>query len=148
MLNEREQNIVHVFIWLAKVMIEELGEEKAFHLLRRWIREVGIEQFKAMSQRQELPPEDAKAGFVLAQSIGEGLGMKLEVVENTPKRIRYRAKECPIAQACDRLGVSGQNLCQKVLTPAMNNIMGSVIPGLKWSAEWGTIGGCRYQIGR
>ena len=56
-------------------------------------------------------------------------------------------KECPIAQACDRLGVSGQNLCQKVLALAMNNIMGSVIPRLKRSAEWGPIGGFRYQIG-
>ncbi len=148
MLNEREQNIVHVLIWLAKVMIEELGEEKAFHLLRRWVREVGVEQFNAMSQSQELPLGDTKAGFVLARSFGEGLGMKLEVVEDTPKRIRYRAKECPIAQACDRIGVSGQKLCQKVLAPAMNNIMGSVIPGLKWSVEWGPIGGCRYQIGR
>jgi hypothetical protein len=148
MLNEREQNIVHVLIWLVKVMIEELGEEKAFHLLRRWVREVGIEQFNGMSQSQELPLEETKAGFVLARSLGEGLGMKLELMEDTPKRIRYRAKECPIAQACDRIGVSGQKLCQKVLVPTMNNIMGSVIPGLKWSAEWGPIGGCRYQIGR
>jgi hypothetical protein len=148
MINEREQNIVYVIIWLAKVMIEELWEEKAFHLLRRWVREVGIEQFNAMRHSQELPLEDAKAGFVLARSFGESLGMKLEVVEDTPKKIRYRVKECPIAQSCDRLGVSGQNLCQKVLAPAMNNIMGSVIPGLKWSPEWGPIGGCRYQIGR
>ncbi len=148
MLNEREQNIVHALAWLAKVMIEELGEENAFHLLRRWVREVGMEQFKALSQHLELPPEGAKAGFVLVRSFGEGLGMKLEVVEETPRRVRYRAKECPIAQACDRLGISGQNLCQKVLAPAMNNIMGSVIPGLKWAAEWGPIGGCRYQIGR
>ena len=32
-----------------------------------------------------------KREFILARSFGEGLGMKLEVVEDTPKRIRYRA---------------------------------------------------------
>ena len=74
--------------------------------------------------------------------------MKFEVVEENPKRIRYRVKECPIALACDQAGLSGQALCQKVLSPAMNNIMGAVIPGLKWTVEWGSIGGCRYQIGR
>jgi L-2-amino-thiazoline-4-carboxylic acid hydrolase len=148
MLNEREQSIIQAVIRLAKVLIEELGEEEAFHLLRRWIREIGMEHFLVLSQRLELPPEEARAGFALAKAIGENLGMRPEVIEDTPKRVRYRVKECPIAAACDRVGVPGQSLCNRVISPALNNIMGSVFPGLKWSVEWGPIGGCRYQIGR
>jgi len=93
-----------------KTLTEEFGMERALALNTKMLESLGTMQGKKMKEEAGIKEFDAKAACSLLKTTPENVGMKLEVVEESPQRVVTRTGKCPIYEAGQMVGLDAKTM--------------------------------------
>lgn len=118
----------------VKAVSQDIGMERAIGLLAKTAENMGAMQGQMMKQQAGNKKFDAKTAASLMTAIPRELGIKFEVIEQSPKKVVVKAGKCPLYEAAQMLGMDGkaiEAMCQassarfeatlvKQLNPSLN----------------------------
>jgi hypothetical protein len=93
-----------LFSAYINTVAQEIGMERAVGLMTKMSENMGAMQGKMMKEQSGLKEFDAKAAWPLLRTAPEGLGISLQVVEESPKRVVVKSGRCSVYEAARMLG--------------------------------------------
>jgi hypothetical protein len=87
----------------VNMVAQEIGMERAVSLMTKTFENMGAMQGQMMKEQAHIKEFDAKTAWSLLKTTPEDLGIKFQVIEESPKRVVVKAAKCPIYEAAQML---------------------------------------------
>jgi len=87
---------------------QEIGMERAVSLMTRTCENMGVMGGQMLKEQARIKEFDAKTASSLLTAFTKDIGMKVQVVEESPKRVVVRNGSCPVYEAARTLGMDGK----------------------------------------
>jgi hypothetical protein len=78
---------------------QEMGMEKALALQTKMCENMGALQGQMFKGQNPNKDFDAKAAYLMIKTVDDTLGLVTEVLEESPQKVRFKCKQCPIYEA-------------------------------------------------
>jgi hypothetical protein len=114
---------------------QDIGMERALSLMTKVCENMGAMQGKMIKEQSGIKEFDAKTASSLLRSIPEGLGISMEVVEESPKRVVGKVGKCSIYEAAHMLGMDTktiETMCRAGSNRVMETIAKQLNPNLSF----------------
>jgi hypothetical protein len=89
---------------------QEIGMERALALYTKMEEEMGAASGKMIKEQAGVEEIDAKTAQTLIGSSLEGIGMRFEVLEESPQRVVFKPGKCPVYEAARMLGMDHETI--------------------------------------
>jgi hypothetical protein len=89
---------------------QEIGMERALSLMTKVCENMGATQGKMMKEQSGIKEFDAKAASSLLRTVPEGLGISMEVLEESPKKVVGKVEKCSVYEAAQMLGMDAKTI--------------------------------------
>jgi len=126
------------FTWFEayfNTVAQEIGMERALSLFTKMCENMGAMQGRMMKDQAGIKEFDAKAAWSLMRTTPEGLGLSMEVVEESPQRVVVRFRKCPIYEAAQMLGMDAktiETMCRTSTERLMGTLAKQLNPNLSY----------------
>jgi predicted hydrocarbon binding protein len=117
----------------TNTVAQEIGMERAVSLMTKMSENIGAMQGKMMKQQSGIKEFDAKAAASLLRTVPEGLGLSLEVLEESPKRVVHKIRKCSVYEAAHMLGINAkaiETMCRASSARFMDTFAKQLNPNL------------------
>jgi len=94
----------------VNTVAQEIGMERAVSLMTKAFENMGVMQGQMMKQQAGIKEYDAQTAWSLLKTTPEDLGIKFQVIEQSPKKVVVKAGKCPIYEAAQTLGLDGKTI--------------------------------------
>ena len=111
---------------------QEIGMERALGLMTKMCEGMGTMQGQILKQQAGIEQADAKAALALARTVPEGLGVALEVIEESSQKAAWKAGGCPVCEAAQMLGMDAKSFCRAGPSRFMDAVVKQLNPNLSW----------------
>ena len=121
-----------------KTVAEEIGMDKAVSLHEKMFETMGEMQGQMIKEKAGTEEIDTKAALSLAKDVPASLGISMEVLEESPKKISFKASKCPIYEAAQMMGVDPETietLCRKGPVKFMDTMTKQLNPNLSYQLQ-------------
>ena len=135
-------------ILIIKLAIDEFGLEKMRPVIKRWMETTATMLWKRKMEELGIKGGSPSDFFKCIRGWGKESGIFQELLEETPKRVRYRICDCQIYDACKRVGMDPRDFCENGIFLSMEKVPEFINPKLKWTATYNPDRkeGCHYEI--
>jgi hypothetical protein len=119
-------------------VVKEVGEEKALNLLKDMGKTMGVMQgkmLKSQVRRDKIKDITPSIAGSLSGGVIEGLGIKTEIIEETPEKIIFKINKCPVYEAAKLMGLASEELCRHSAVPFMDTMVKQIDPNLGYELE-------------
>jgi hypothetical protein len=89
---------------------QEIGMERALALQTKMGEQMGTLQAMMMKEQSGIKQFDAKVAWSLIRTIPDSLGVSIEVVEESPRRVVVKCGRCSIYEAAQMLGMDAKTI--------------------------------------
>jgi len=97
-----------MFYAYVNTVAQEIGMERAVSLITKTCEYLGTMQGQILKEQARISECDAKTARSLMKTLTEDTGMKVQVIEESPKRVVIRSGNCPVYEAARTLGMDGK----------------------------------------
>ena len=114
---------------------EEIGIDRAMSLFNKMSETMGTMQGKMMKEQAGFVEIDTKAAWSAVKTYPESLGIKTEVVEESPQEVVVRLGKCPIYSAAQRMGLDArtiETMCINFSARLMDAVIKQFDPNLSY----------------
>ncbi|GAI19116.1 unnamed protein product [marine sediment metagenome] len=119
----------------VNTVAQEIGMERALALHTKMCETAGSMQGKMMKEQAGIKEFDAKAAYSLAKAIPEGIGLALEVLEESPTRVRFKCGRCSIYDGHQAGGLDDktrETMCRAGSLRFMDTMVKQLNPNLSY----------------
>lgn len=121
-----------------KTVAEEIGMDQALSLHKKMFETMGAMQGEMIKKQAGTEEIDTKAALSLAKSAPESLGISMEVIEESPQKISFKVRKCPIYEAAQMMGVDAETietLCRNGPVKFMDAMTKQLDPNLSYKLQ-------------
>ena len=125
---------IYSYAYLTMVA-EEIGMERAIALQTKMCEARGAIDGKTIKEQAGIEEFDAKAAASLAENYVESIGMRLEVIEESPQKVSFKVVRCPLYEAAQAVGLEDeiiQALCRAGPVRNMDSMVKQLNPNLNY----------------
>jgi hypothetical protein len=125
---------IYYFAYLSMVA-EEIGMERAIALQNKMCEERGSLDGKMIKEQAGVEEFDAKAVASLAENYVESIGIRSEVIGESPQKVRFKIGRCPLYEAAQAVGLEDEtieDLCRAGPVRNMDSIVKQLSPNLNY----------------
>ncbi|MCK4736562.1 MAG: L-2-amino-thiazoline-4-carboxylic acid hydrolase [Methanophagales archaeon] len=90
---------------------QEIGMERALALYTKMCENMAAMQAKMMKEQAGIKEFDAKAAWSLLKTTPDSVGCSIEVVEESPRRVRVKIGKCAVYEAAQTMGLDLKAFC-------------------------------------
>jgi len=119
----------------TNTVAQEIGMERALSLMTKMCENMGAMQGKMMKEQSGIKEFDAKAAASLLKTVPEGLGISVEVLEESPKKVVHKVRKCSVYEAAHMLGMDAktiETMCRASSARFMETIAKQLNPNLSF----------------
>ena len=119
----------------VNTVAQEIGMERALALGAKMCEAMGVTQGKMMKEQAGIKEFDAKVAYSLAKALPEGLGLALEVLEESPTRVRFKCGRCSNYDGLQAGGLDGktrETMCRSGSLRLMDAVVKQFDPKLSY----------------
>ena len=98
---------IYYFAYLTTVA-HEIGMERAIAMQAKMCEERGAIDGKIIKEQTDINEFDAIAAASLAENYVESIGVSPEVIEESPKKVSFKALSCPLYEAAQTVGLEDE----------------------------------------
>ena len=117
----------------TNTVAQEIGMERAVSLMTKMCENMGAIQGKMMKEQAGIKEFDAKAAWSLLRTTPEGLGLSIEVLEESPERVVVKVGKCSVYEAAHMLGMDAktiETMCRASSEKFMDTVAKQLNPNL------------------
>jgi len=132
--NGAKSAYTHYFDYLTTVA-QEIGMERAVVLQSKMCEATGAMQGNMIKEQAGVEQFDAQAAASLAENFIEGLGIRSEVMEESPQKVVTKVGRCPLYEAAQGLGLDAETieaLCRAGALRFMDTMVKQLNPNLSY----------------
>jgi hypothetical protein len=121
-----------------KTVSEEIGMDQALSLHTKMFETMGAMQGKTLKENAGTEEIDIKAALSIAKSVPGGLGISMEVIEESPKSVVFKVGKCPIYEAAQMMGVDEETietLCRSGPVRFMDTVTKQLNPNFSYQLQ-------------
>ena len=125
---------IYYFAYLTTVA-HEIGMERAIALQTKMCEERGAIDGKTIKEQADINEFDAIAAASLAENYVESIGISPEVIEESPKKVSFKALRCPLYEAAQTVGLGDEiieALCSAGPVRNMDSMVKQLNPNLDY----------------
>jgi hypothetical protein len=125
---------IYSYAYLTMVA-EEIGMEKAIALQTKMCEARGAIDGKTIKEQVEIKDFDAKAAASIAENYVGSIGMRLEVIEESPQKVSFKVARCPLYEAAQELKLDAEtieHLCRAGPVRNMDSMVKQLNPILNY----------------
>ena len=125
---------IYSYAYLTMVA-EEIGMERAIALENKMCEARGAIDGKIIKEQVDIKDFDAKAAASIAENYVESIGMRLEVIEESPQKVSFKIGRCPLYEATQVLGLDAEtieHLCRAGPVRNMDSMVKQLSPNLNY----------------
>lgn len=125
---------IYYFAFLSTVA-QEIGMERAIALQTKMCEARGTLDGKLIKDQADNNEFDAKAVASLVENYVESIGVRPEVIEETPKKVRRKYVSCPLYEAAQTIGLEDEvieALCRAGPVRNMDSLVKQLNPNLNY----------------
>jgi len=100
---------IYSYAYLTMVA-EEIGMERAIALQTKMCEARGAIDGKTIKEQVEIKDFDAKAAASIAENYVGSIGMRLEVIEESPQKVSFKVARCPLYEAAQELKLDAETI--------------------------------------
>lgn len=89
---------------------QEIGKERAVGIMTKMADNLGAKQGKMLKEKSGNKQFDAKAAASLLNTIPQGFGMSMKMIEATPTRAVAKVSRCPVYEAALACGMDAASI--------------------------------------
>ena len=133
----------------AKLVSEELGEEKTMDLLNKWISGGAFANFSRKKEELGITGNSLKDVYDTFKAADEEAGCTYVLDEETPNSIKMTIKDCPLIKVCQSTGWDAEEICTKIFKPLATQIPSIINPDITWNVvafNPDISQGCKYEL--
>ena len=99
-----------ITFWFAyqNAVAQAVGTERAIALQTKTSESIGARQGKMLKEQSGIKEFDAKTALPLIKNLKGSIGMRYEIVEESPQRVVIRNMTCPYYEAALTLGMDAK----------------------------------------
>lgn len=123
------------FFAYINTVAQEIGMERALGLYTKMCETMGAMQGKIMKEQAGVREFDPKRAFSLIKSVPEGLGVRMEALEESPQRVVIKVGRCPLYEAAQVVGMDAktiETLCRAGALRFMDAVTKQLNPTLSY----------------
>ena len=111
---------IYYFAYLITVA-QEIGMERAIALENKMGEARGTSDGKIIKEQADISEFDAKAAASLAENYVESIGIRPEVIVESPQKVSFKVNRCPLYEAAQTVGLEDETIEALCLAgPVMN----------------------------
>lgn len=125
---------IYYFAYLTTVA-REIGMERAIALQTKMCETRGTLDGKMIKEQAGVEEFDAEAVASLAEDYVETLGIRSEVIEESPQKVSFKIGRCPLYEATQVLGLDAEtieHLCRAGPVRNMDSMVKQLSPNLNY----------------
>lgn len=104
------KNASTFFYAYFNMVAQEISKERAVALHTKMAEVMGAKTGKMMKEQAGAEELDAKAAALLVINSIEGLGIRSEVIEESPQKVLYKCGRCPFYEAAQIVGMDAETI--------------------------------------
>lgn len=104
------KTVFMLFDAYVNTVAQEIGMERAVGLMTKTCEYLGTMQGQILKEQARIGECDPKTARSLMNTLNEDLGIKSQVVEESPKKMVTRAAKCPMYEAGQTLGMDAKTM--------------------------------------
>ncbi len=125
----------YFFAYLGGVA-QEVGMDKAVEIFTNMCRQMGMIQGKMVKEQAGVEEADVKTAVSLVKGvITDGLGIVVDVVEETPNEVKFTCGSCPVYNGRQMVGMDlglYEDICRRAPVEFMDALVKQFNPKLSY----------------
>jgi hypothetical protein len=93
-----------------QTVAEEIGMDQAMSLHAKMFETMGAMQGKIIKEQAGTEEIDTKTALSLTKSAPESIGIRMEVLAESPQSVSFKVSKCPIYEAAQMMGVDTETI--------------------------------------
>lgn len=118
---------------------QEIGMERARGLVTKTFENMGAQQARMMKERSGIQKFDAKTAFSLLNTVPKTIGIQMDIVEESPRKVVAKSGKCPIYEAAQAMGLDHaaiEKMCRTGPGRFMEIAAKQLNPGLNYQLKF------------
>ena len=122
------------FAYLSFVA-QEVGMEKAIDINTKMAKYMGRVQGDMIKKQAGIEEADIKTTLSLVKGYLDGIGLTIDVLEESPTEVRYKCGRCPVYDGCVMAGIDKglyEDICRRAPAEFMDALVKQFNPKLSY----------------